>query len=438
MATSFAPPSIYRSKEGMGVWPHRGKVAAVGIGHSPTDRRWDGRVETSVGAYALLAAKNALADAGITKDSLDGMVVVPDGTGDPWGKPIPVDFGKAFLPTENPEDGLSQMSADWMIKNMGLKNIKAAYHAPTCVSNALVVAAEMVGSGMCNTLLVVRVLNNMPGRYMHSGANLASSARGPRQWSDTWGFNAAGTGFAYQYAQYLKKYNQSHDKLAPFVVNLRRNGRMFPEGYYYQHPEAPLTVDDYLNARWISKPLSLMDCDRPIQVSICYVITTAERAKDMKQPPVYILNHATTRVKSRSSVFDLDETEAATDSQARKLYEGSGLTSKDIDLENCYEGFTIFHHYFLEALQWHGVKRGESHDFYAGDIRVEGPHPIQSSGGNNGSGRTRAWMHTDCIQQLQRRAGPRAIKIRCETGVSGGPMAAGSDMLIWSRSPNPG
>ena len=50
MATGYAPSSMYRSREGMGIWEHRGKVAAVGVGHSPTERRWDEKPETSVGS----------------------------------------------------------------------------------------------------------------------------------------------------------------------------------------------------------------------------------------------------------------------------------------------------------------------------------------------------------------------------------------------------
>jgi hypothetical protein len=50
--------------------------------------------------------------------------------------------------------------------------------------------------------------------------------------------------------------------------------------------------------------------------------------------------------------------------------------------------------FFLEAFQWHGVKRGDAFAFYAGDIRVEGPHPFCSSGGNLGNGRTRTAMYT--------------------------------------------
>src|SRR5215472_1952887 len=54
-----------------------------------------------------------------------------------------------------------------------------------------------------------------------------------------------------------------------------------------------------------------------------------------------------------------------------------------------------------EAFQWHGIKRGEAFAFYAGDIRVEGPHPFCSSGGNLGTGRCRTAMYTDSIEQLR-------------------------------------
>ncbi len=71
-----------------------------------------------------------------------------------------------------------------------------------------------------------------------------------------------------------------------------------------------------------------------------------------------------------------------------------------------YDGFTLFHVFHLEGLGFAGVKRGEALDLFEHeDISNEGPNPISPSGGNCGSGRTRFWMHTDCIQQIQGRAG---------------------------------
>ena len=211
---------------------------------------------------------------------------------------------------------------------------------------------------------------------------------------------------------------------------------MMPEGFYSQNRPEPFTVEDYLNSRWISKPMSINDCDMPIQAAACYLLTTAERAKDMKQSPVYILNHCSFMGAPRSLVPSLEETEAQTDTLARMVWEGSGLSPGELDVFNPYDGFTLFTQYYLEAFQWHGVKRGEAHDFYAGDISVEGPHPLLPSGGNNGNGRTRYWHYTDCIQQLQGRAGPRQIKIRAETGIAGGPLPGSGNWMVFGKSPD--
>ena len=89
------------------------------------------------------------------------------------------------------------------------------------------------------------------------------------------------------------------------------------------------------------------------------------------------------------------------------MYEGAGPGPEDVDIFNPYDGYAPMVQFFLEAFQWHGVKRGDAFAFYAGDIRVEGPHPFCSSGGNLGNGRTRTAMYTDSIEQLRGTAGAR-------------------------------
>jgi len=119
--TEFAPNSLYRDKEGLGRWEHSGKVAAVGVGHSPADRRWDGRQETSVGAYAIIALRKAIEDAGIRPDEVDGLVMDSGTTtGNRWeeSKPLPEDFVKAFKPGADFDDGISHLSTEWILANM--------------------------------------------------------------------------------------------------------------------------------------------------------------------------------------------------------------------------------------------------------------------------------------------------------------------------------
>ena len=220
-----------------------------------------------------------------------------------------------------------------------------------------------------------------------------------------------------------------------FVVNSKANGLLFPEGFFAQHRPEGLTQEDYVAARWIVKPLNLFDMDIPIMASAAYIFTTAERAKDMKQKPAYILNHCTTR-PTFGLHQGLENAMLSTEATGRKSYTGAGITAADLSFENMYDGFTVFHNHYLEGLRYAGIKRGEVMDFYQTDISISGPNPVSPSGGNAGSGRTRFWMHTDTIQQLQGRAGARQISKRAEIGISGGPMPQGGDFTVWSATPD--
>jgi Thiolase C-terminal domain-like len=130
----------------------------------------------------------------------------------------------------------------------------------------------------------------------------------------------------------------------------------------------------------------------------------------MRQRPVYVLNHSHHNLRQRTTQADLDEIEDWTDRAARRMYEGAGLGPKDVDIFDPYDSYAPMAQFFLEAFEWHGVKRGDAFAFYAGDIRVEGPHPFSSSGGNLGSGRTRTAMYTDSIEQLRGTAGARQVR----------------------------
>jgi acetyl-CoA acetyltransferase len=440
MATENAPESMFRSEEGLGVWEHRGKVAAVGVGHAPTSRRWDGGRDTCVGAISIHALRQAIADAGVAPDQIDGIVIDPHTTTGafwPRGKPLPMDVIDSFNRTDEPLDGITQLSVDWLLKNMPeLTNIKFTMNGIGCMSRAICVAAQAVGDGLTNTCLVLKSWHNLEGRYYQGGAAALNTTPGSAAIRGLWGAPAC-FGTALQFAEYCRKYGKSHDMMAAFMENSRKNGLRFPEGYWAQHRPEHLTEEDYLASRWIAKPASLFDNDIPIMVSAAYLYTTAERAKDMAQKPVYILNHASSRTRPRSLTPTLDEVEEDTARTARKIYAGAGITADDLSFENMYDGFSLFHQFHLEGLGFRGIKFGEALDFYQTDISIEGPNPVSPSGGNVGSGRSRFWMHTDCIQQLQGRAGERQITgLKPEIGVSGGPMPTGGDYTVWGASPD--
>lgn len=415
-----------RNKEGLGLWEHRGKVAVAGVGHSPVERRWDENLEHSLGAYSMLAAQRALDDAGLSIDDVDGMISCPGPLGDSWA-PRPF-----FEPPYDSEDGLTKVTAEWMVQNMGMKNPKYVYSYPSQIGLMMGLAAQAVGDGKCETCLVLYPVGNLAGRYHHEKDIHVS---GPQMWANlfSWGGIAA---WAYSFNDYCRKFNSNHDRMAPFVTNLRRNGLMFDWGYYTNHEPTPFTQEDYLNGRWICKPMSIFDCDRPVQAATCYIFTSAERAKDMRQKPVYVLNHNETQHRVRSMIETPEETREWTNRMARMVYEGSGLTPAELDVFNPYDGFTLFTQYWLEAFGWHGVKEGEAHDFYQEDLSVEGPHPFLSSGGNIGTGRTRSAIFTDCIEQLRGTAGRRQVTVRCETAVAGCVLPAGNGHMVFAKNPD--
>jgi acetyl-CoA acetyltransferase len=431
---------MYRRREGLGIWEHRGKVAIVGIGVSPTARRWDGSPETSVGAWSILAIRRALEDAGVSPGQVDGLVMTREtATGSPWppGDPIPEDFTRAFKPGVLPLDGITGMSSEWILNNMPeLTNVKFTMYGPGCISRALVVAAQAVGEGLTETCLVMRGWHNLAGRYYVGQAGRSEDTfSGPGKWTNPWG-TVACYETALNFDQYCRRYGKNHDMMAPFIVNERRNGLMFPEGFWYQHRPEPLTVEDYLTARWIAKPANLYDNDIPICVSTAFLFTTPERARDMKQKPVYVLNHTSTISRPRGTVATLDEYEASTDSMGRKTYGGAGIGPSDLSFENLYDGFAEFHQFHIEGLRYAGIKRGEALDLYQTDISIEGPNPVSPSGGNVGSGRTRFWCHIDSVQQLQGRAGKRQISKKAEIGVTGTMTPMAVDTLVLSATPD--
>ena len=262
--TQNAPASMYRTKEDLGVWEHRGKVAAVGIGHSPTARRWDGSPDTSIGALAIDAIRKAIADAGVSPDQVDGLVL--DGgttTGAHWeaGDPVPMDVVNAWNPTSDPLDGIAQLSAEWILKNMPeLTNVNFTMYGPVCMSNTIVTAAQAVGDGLTNTCIVLKGWHNLPGRYYQGGANALDTRPGLAAISGLWG-GPASYGTALQFAAYCSKYGKNHDMMAPFVVQSKELGLLFPEGFFAQHRPEAITTEDYLSARWIAKPANLYDND---------------------------------------------------------------------------------------------------------------------------------------------------------------------------------
>jgi len=248
----------------------------------------------TLGAYSMLACELAMEDAGVTPNQIDGIICCDShiagnsgGTASNWA-PRPY-----FDAPYDSEWGLTLVNGDWLVKQMELPNVKYAPSNVPTIGEMMGLAAQSIADGLCTTCLVIYPTGNMEGRYRRGGENAEDYAKGARQWTVPWG-NHGGNDFIniFPHNQYCLKYGGTHDDLAPFVMNQHRNGLLTPWGYNASSGMVQLTLEDYVNSRFILNPLRIFDCDRPVNASAAYLITTAERARDMRQPPVYVLNHS--------------------------------------------------------------------------------------------------------------------------------------------------
>jgi hypothetical protein len=436
-----------RDRDGLGVWPQRGKVAFAGWGMSPIDRRWDGvSMDRTLGAFCILAAQRALDDAGLKPEDVDGLFQCPNnmagatgGSSASWGPYRPY-----FPPPYDSEDGLTIVTGSWLMRNWtelnAKQNVKYAPEVIPDIGEGLGMAAQAVADGKCSVALFIYTANNLEGRYRRGGSSASAEAAGPLQWQHTWGANMIDLqlGATIVVSQYCRRYGCTWDELmAPLILNEHRNGLMHDWGYYSTHGPSGLTVEEYANSRYVTWPAHIWDYDRPVNAAGAFLITTAERASDLRQKPVYILNHNQgSGGTARSSHLVLEEWEAAKARVAARVYEGSGLHPEDIDIFNPYDGFSPFLPLSLEAFQWHGVKQGEAKEFVKGDISVEGPHPIHSGGGNLGAGRCRTAMYIDGIEQLRGTAGRRQVNTRHETAIAAFAPALSGAYIVMASSPD--
>jgi acetyl-CoA acetyltransferase len=391
----------------------RAKTAVVGLGHSPVYRRDD----IPLGRLAVDACLRAIADAGITVDEIDGVASNPD-------QP----FGGA-----GNEDGSELVTPDFITRALRLRNLRWSEHTQgiSMIWDPLFKAVNAVASGACNTALVFRAMHSPSrSRYGHSTTAVAT---GEEQYSAPYGlFPPTGAGLLWQ--QYMSKYGTAREDMADVALNARRYGLLWEHGYWYQHRPEQLSRDDYLTARMISWPVSLYDCDIPLQGAGAFVVTSVDRAADLCDNPAYILGTAQGTAMMGSRLEPLQVVEARAARLSSDLWKSAGVEQSDIDVVNVYDGFSIFVPMWIEGLGF--CSAGEALSFMTLErTGVGGDFPLNTSGGNLGAGR----MHgvpqlMDGALQVMGRSGGRQIPgAELSLVVIGPPKRAGG--IVFSNHP---
>lgn len=371
----------------------------TGVGMSPIGRR------TGIARIDLTAAaaRAAIADAGLRPVDIDGIASMGD---------TPV--GEAA--------GALGIDAAWRGGGFDTGGLLSP----------LMSAFVAVGTGRARHVLVYRTVQMMGGSILPpqpgaagpgAPAEQPSPALAPDWLSPLMTMHAysAVNWLAMHCRRHMYLYGTTKEQLGWLAVNSRRNAALNPAAVYKE----PITLGDYLASRPISDPLSLLDCDVPVDGSIAVVVSAPDRAGDGPNPPVRV---EAIGGSPGEGGWDQrpDYPKMASTDAAAQMWARTSLTSRDVDVAELYDGFTFLTFAWLEALGLCG--EGEAGPFVEGGKRIalDGDLPLNTYGGQLSAGRMHGyWVVHEAVLQLRGAAGARQVPGAEVAVVSagGGPIA---------------
>ena len=297
-------------------------------------------------------------------------------------------------------------------------------------------AARAVDAGDAEVVLITygsTQLSSM-GRTLGTGGGRGGVLPGPAATDAVWGNTLVGS-YALAAARHMHDYGTTPEQLAEIAVTMRDHASVNPLAQYRD----PLTVEDVLSSRLVADPLHLLDCCVISDGGGACVITSNERARDLRKPPAHILGaaHATTHHMNISQMADINLTAAAQSGPLALKRAGVSLT--DVDVLQLYDSFTITVLLTLEDLGFCG--KGEGGSFVEGGrLRWDGPLPTNTDGGGLSAchpGMRGMFLIVEAVRQLRgegtaRQVGNAEIALIHGTG---GYLSTGATVILGSHAP---
>lgn len=385
-------------------------VAITGIGQSEVGR------PSQLSAMRLTAdaCLEAIADAGLTRDDIDGVACWP---GD-----------------NNNGDSFSPVGPNALKNALGL-NVNwfgGGYEGPGPLAG-IINGVMAIASGMCRNVLVFRTITESSTRQHNKQASALTNKTQGRDSSFAWQwytpFNVlSAANLMAMYAQrHFHDYGTTSEQLAQIALTCRRNAELNPKAVY----RTPMSMDDYMQSSMISTPLRMFDCDVHCDASTAIILSRRDVAKDGRNPPIRI--EAMGAALNQPWSWDqISLTQGAAFDVGRMMWSRTDLKPKDVGSAQLYDGFSILTMIWLEALGLCPV--GESGRFVEGGQRIalDGELPLNTNGGQLSGGRTHGlgYVHEACLQ-LWGRADKRQIADHqiAVTAAGGGPLG-GSLLLV--------
>jgi acetyl-CoA acetyltransferase len=365
------------------------RVALVGAALSDC-----GRVDTKTPfELHFQATSRALADAGLTKDDIDGFGSC--GT----GLLSPIEVAEYCGLRPNWVDGTSVGGSSWEFM---------VEHATAAIAAGHVEVVVLAYGSTTRADLKQR----------RRSANLGFGARGPVQFDTPFG-HALIAKYAMATRRHMIEYGTTIEQLAEIAVSARYNAGFNPDAYYRD----PITIEDVQSSRMIADPLTKLHCCIRSDGGGAVVLTSEDRARDLAPAPVWVLG--TGEAVSHTTMSEwADFTESPAVRSGRLAFERAGVTPEDIDVCQIYDAFTAMVLLSLEALGF--CKPGEGGPFVEdGKLRLGGALPTNTDGGGLSSchpGMRGMFLLVEAVRQLRGEADGRQVpdaRLACVNGTGG-------------------
>ena len=325
-----------------------GQAAIVGLGITEMTREFIGTTEQVAGR----AVRLALEDAGLRKDEVDGLLI---------------------------NAGVTNDISTNLQRSLGLRDLRLVNHMNAAGSTAAQMvhyATMAVDAGLAN--MVVCVFADTPLRGGSAGAAYGSirSLKGFQALGSAYGFFGANTGYALAARRHMALYGTTQDQLGSVAVSNRKWAGMNPRAMQ----RAPMTLEDYHNSRWIVEPFHLLDCTLVSNGAVAVVVTSADRARSMPQPPVYILGMGQGHPGNPNRAGYENEVNTGARIAKDTAFGMAGITKDDVDVCELYDCYTYT---TLVTLEDYGFcEKGEGGAFVEdGHLEPGGSLPTNTGGG---------------------------------------------------------
>ena len=349
----------------------RDRYCIVGVGETEYSRH-SGR---STRAMAVEAVSRAMQDAGLGPGDVDGMMSYQNNDSTP---------------------------SNWVAPDLGIRlNFYMDVVGGGSSTEALIgLAMGAIEAGLCRTVAIFRSMNGYSEfRIGGTGARAAQPVRGLDLAQAPFGMRSAAQTFAPTFMRYLYEYGVTPAQVAHVRVAHSRHAAANPKALLKQ----PVTVEDVLASRWIVKPLHLLDCCLETDNATCLIVTSAERARDCRQRPIYIMGVAGRVSKPRTDFhWAHGPITRVAGYYARDIVFGqAGIGPEDVDITGSYDAFTYTT--VLQLEEYGFCKKGEGGEYVAsGTIELGGRRPNNTSGGHLCEGYTHGMsMVIENVRQLR-------------------------------------